>query len=149
MKRMALSAVAGMLLLPLLLGPTSEAGKTPVLTFHNDAGSTGQNLDETVLTLANVKVNSFGKLHTFAVDGQIYGQPLYLPDVVMKSGKHDVVFVVTQHDSIYAIDASTGAQLWTKSFIDPKAGITPVPNGDVNSLRGHLPRDRDYFNTGH
>jgi hypothetical protein len=130
MMRIAMIA-AGMAPLLLLLPGEVQADKVPVLMFHNDAGSTGQNLRETILTPANVKVNKFGKLHTVKVDGQIYGQPLYLPDATIKvpkhAGKFDVVFVGTEHDSVYAIDAVKGDILWTRSFINPKAGITPVP----------------------
>jgi hypothetical protein len=122
-------------LLTLLFASLVNAGKPPVITFHNDPESTGQNLDETVLTPANVKPGSFSKLHTAPVDGQVYGQPLYLPGVAIKTGPHpgphDVVIVVTQHDSVYVIDANTGQQLWTKSFINPAQHITPVPFRDV------------------
>src|SRR2546423_5997777 len=103
-----------------------------VLTHHNDLASTGQNLAETVLTRSNVNANAFGKLFTVPVDGQVYAQPLVERNVTITAGSdagvHDVVFVATEHDGLYAIDAGTlgGADapgaarhvLWRRSFLD-------------------------------
>jgi hypothetical protein len=124
-----------------------------VLTFRNDIASTGLNPGETQLTTANVKVGSFGKLFATTVDGQVYAEPLIDTGVTIAAGPntspgaagiHDVAFVATENDSLYAIDASVagGAVLWKRSFLgtsDPTnntlgaTAITTVSNGDVNS----------------
>ncbi|MGB8966208.1 MAG: hypothetical protein WCB99_11260 [Candidatus Cybelea sp.] len=101
-----------------------------VLTWHNDLARTGQNRDETVLTPANVRGGSFGKRFARPVDGMIYAQPLYVPRVnVAGAGMVDVVIVATEHDSVYAFDASGKRvrPLWHARFIDPGRGITTVP----------------------
>jgi fibronectin type 3 domain-containing protein len=112
---------------------------TIVTTFHNDNASTGQNLNETTLTPANVNSASFGKLFSTPVDGQVYAQPLYLSGVNVTVGgqtsSHNVAYVATEHDSLYAIDADTGATLWQTSLLTPVHGgtVTPVSNLDTNS----------------
>src|SRR5262249_25550929 len=99
-------------------------GQVSVLTYHNDNARTGQNLNETVLTPANVIQNSFGQLFPTNVDGYVVVQPLYLQNVAVPNlGMHNVVYVATLHDSVYAFDADTGAQLWQLSFINPALGI--------------------------
>jgi hypothetical protein len=106
-----------------------------LLTYHNDSARTGQNLSETILTPGDVNATDFGKLFTDAVDGPVYAQPLYKSSVVVPGqGTHNLVLVATEHDSVYAFDADRpGAPLWQDSFINPAAGITPVPDGDLNS----------------
>jgi fibronectin type 3 domain-containing protein len=108
-----------------------------VLSYHNDTFNTGQNLSETALTPANVNTASFGKLFGTFVDGQVYAQPLYMSGVSIASGPsagiHNVVYVATEHDSVFAIDADGGQVLWQDSFINPAAGVTTVPSGDTAS----------------
>ncbi|MBV9877125.1 MAG: PQQ-binding-like beta-propeller repeat protein [Verrucomicrobia bacterium] len=94
-----------------------------VLTQHNDNSRTGANLNETSLNTSNVNVSTFGKLFSMPVDGFIFAQPLYLPNVnMLNSGTHNVLFVATAHDSVYAFDADTGAEIWQESL------GTPVPS---------------------
>jgi hypothetical protein len=104
-------------------------GQVQVLTEHNDGFRDGANTNETVLTPANVNFSTFGKLFTLGVDGYIVGQPLYLPGVQFPDGStHNVAYVATQHDSVFAFDADqNGPPLWTTSYINPAAGITSVP----------------------
>jgi hypothetical protein len=107
-----------------------------MLTWHNDTARTGQNLQESVLTTANVNSTDFGKLFSFPVDGFIVAEPLFVYNVSIPSkGTYNVVYVVTENDSVYAFDAGGAitSPLWQDSFINPAKGITPVPCQDTGS----------------
>ena len=106
-----------------------------VFTYRYSNSRNGQNLDETILTPATVNPATFGLLFTGAVDGQIYAQPLYVPGVqIPNQGTHNVVYVATEFDSVYAFDADLpGQPLWQTPFTDPNIPITPVPATDTGS----------------
>ena len=109
-----------------------------VLTWHNDNARTGQNLSESTLTLQNVNSSSFGKLFSYPVEGQIYSQPLYVPQVnIPGKGTFNVVYVATEHDQVYAFDADGGVTtpLWQTSFINPSQGITTVAPGNCDAIQ--------------
>jgi hypothetical protein len=116
----------------------AQATIPSVVTFHNDPQRTGQNLQETILTPANVNPTQFGKLFSYPVDGQLYTQPLYVPAVTIPGkGVHNVVYVTTEADSVYAFDADSAsanpAPLWYVSFANPPK-VVPVPaNCDTSS----------------
>jgi hypothetical protein len=100
-----------------------------VLTFHNDNLRSGHNLHETFLKPSNVKTKTFGKLFSYPVDGYVYAEPLYVSQPAIPGlATHNVTFVATEHDSVYAFDADglVPTPLWHKSFIDPANGITTV-----------------------
>lgn len=116
---------------------------TDVVTFHNDAARTGQNLTEKILTPSNVNSAQFGKLGFYSTDGLVDAQPLYVSSVsVPNSGKHNLLIVVTENDSAYAFDADSGATIWhvstfsagetpsddlSCSAVTPEIGITSTP----------------------
>jgi hypothetical protein len=131
-------------------GPTAGAPQTPaqpavsidVLTYKYDAMRTGQNLSESVLTPSNVASKTFGRLQNLMVDGLVDAQPLYLSKLMIGSAAHNVVFVATEGDSVYAFDADSAAVLWHVSLLGagestseargcsptaPRIGITSTP----------------------
>jgi outer membrane protein assembly factor BamB len=113
-----------------------------VLTWHNDNARTGQEPGETTLTLQNVTPRTFGKLFAIRVDGKVDAEPLYVGRIeIPHKGFRNVLFVATEHDSLYAFDADTGEQFWHVSLlkfseapsnfhcgqIQPEIGITATP----------------------
>src|SRR5579875_3539679 len=84
-----------------------------VVTWHNDVARTGQNLHETVLTPASVRSGSFRKLFFIPADGKVDAEPLYVHGLQMPGkGTRNVVYIETEHDSVYAVDADSGQELW-------------------------------------
>ena len=136
-----LSCVAAVLLAFFLTGAASA--QTSVVTQHNDIARTGQNLQESTLTPSNVSTSSFGRLFSIPVDGFVYAQPLYLPNLTISGkGTHNVVFIATEHDSIYAVDAdsnggSNATPLWQITLLDAAhgaaSGATTEPYTDVGT----------------
>ncbi len=121
-----------------------------VLTWHNDNARTGQNLGETTLTLQNVNARTFGKLFAIRVDGKVDAEPLYVARIkIPHKGSRNVLFVATEHDSLYAFDADTGEQFWHVRLrklleapssvhcgqIQPEIGITATPVIDLHRGR--------------
>ncbi len=119
-----------------------------VLTYHNDNQRTGQNLYEPFLTPVNVNSSLFGKIGFLPVTGLVDAEPLYVPNLNVAGATHNVVFVVTEHDLVYAFDADTFTQLWQVSVIGPnetpsddrgcplvtpEVGVTSTPVIDVNA----------------
>jgi hypothetical protein len=121
-------------------GPASARD---VLTWHNDAGRSGQYLSETTLTPASVNSTNFGLKAQWPVDGMVNAQPLFASSVRLSDGSlHDVVLAATEHDSVYAFDATSGTVLWQRSMlasgetssdsrncsqVAPEIGITATP----------------------
>jgi len=123
-------------------------GQVNVLTWHNDNARTGQNLQETALTTLNVNAATFGKLFVISVDGHVDAEPLYVAALAVPgNGTHNVLYVVTEHDSAYAFDADTGTGLWHVTLLNagettsdirrcgqvaPEIGITSTPAIDLH-----------------
>ncbi len=105
-----------------------------VTTSQYDNARTGATLTEGVLTPQNVNAKTFGKLGAFKVDGAVYAQPLFVPSVdIPHKGRHDLIFVATEHDSIYAFDAYSPADppLWKVSFLDAARGSMTISEDDA------------------
>ena len=102
------------------LGSVRAWSQVSVLTQHNDIRRTGANLNESTLTTSNVNAGQFGKLFSRSVDGQIYAQPLYVPNVnIPGQGTHNVVYVATMKNTVYAFDAddpNASAPYWQANF---------------------------------
>ena len=127
---------------------TAAAAGTDVVTYKYDAMRTGQNPTESTLTPSNVTSATFGKLRNLMVDGLVDAQPLYLSHLTVGGTVHNVVFVATEHDSVYAFDADSGTTLWQVSLLSggdttsdnrgcaqvtPEIGITSTPVIDRNA----------------
>lgn len=141
--RISRASLQGLGLIGFALCAVIISSATDVTTYHNDIARTGQNLQETILTYSNVNSSSFGKLFISPVDGVIDAQPLYLSAVsIPGKGMHNVVYTVTENDSVYAFDADAGTLLWQVSAlgsgespsddhgcgqISPQIGITSTP----------------------
>ncbi|MDP9084815.1 MAG: pyrrolo-quinoline quinone [Pseudomonadota bacterium] len=121
---------------------SAAAGSTDVTTYKYDSSRSGQNLTESTLTLSNVAPATFGLLRTLQADGKVDAQPLYLSKLNLSGAAHNVVFVATEHDSVYAFDTDTGTVLWQVSLlaageslsdthgcgqVTPEIGITSTP----------------------
>jgi outer membrane protein assembly factor BamB len=113
-----------------------------VATYHYDIAREGLNAQETILTQSNVNSTQFGKIGFFPVDGKVDAEPLYLANVIVGNQLRNLLYVETEHDSVYAFDADTGAQIWKTSIlgsgettsddhgcsqITPEIGITSTP----------------------
>ena len=106
---------------------SSSVAQLPFPTSRGDNARDGANTHETLLTPANVNQSGFGRLFSVPVDYVVMAQPLYMPNVnIPGQGTHNVIYIVTQADSVYAIDADNGAQLWYASMLD--GGITASGN---------------------
>jgi hypothetical protein len=129
--------------------PPTTTQPIDVTTYHNDNARTGQNLSETILTTSNVNSTNFGKLaFTISADGKVNAEPLYLANVSIGGLAHNVLYVVSEHGTVYSFDADTGAPLWQISTlqtgetpsddhgcgqISPEIGITATPVIDRNA----------------
>ena len=120
--------------------PAPIAGKISVLTQHNDNNRTGATLNERRLTPHNVSRYTFGKLFTVNVDGQIYAQPLYLSGIYLPNHtQHNIAYVATMTNYLYAIDADNGVVLWKKKYGDPiSGGDVQCCCADISSTIGIL-----------
>jgi len=120
----------------------AAAAGPDMVTYHNDVARTGLNPNETILNPTNVTASTFGLLRVLAVDGKVDGQPLYLSNLIVAGQQQNAVFAVTEHDSVFAFNADSGAQLWKTSIlkanentsndhqcsqISPEIGITSTP----------------------
>jgi hypothetical protein len=120
--------------------PVGTSAQVDVLTNRNDLERTGANLKETVLTPANVNPGQFGMLFKRVVDDQVYSQPLLVTDVKIAGGWHDVVYVTTVNNSVYAFDANDATAtvpLWHVNFGTP-ANLHDADFGctDINGNMG-------------
>src|SRR5215469_17553418 len=118
--------------LALVFGPSEVHAQVTTSQYNNLR--TGATLNEKTLTPQNVNASQFGKLGAFQVDGPVYAQPLFAPGVeIPGKGTHDVLYIATEHDSVYAFDAyrPDDPPLWHVSFLDKARGVIPLSEDDV------------------
>ncbi len=132
--------LAGTFLFLFLLSPRETRAQIDLLTQHNNNARTGANLEETTLTPMNVTEKQFGMLFKRVVDDQLYTQPLLATNINIGGGTHDVVYVTTVNNSVYAFDAndaSATAPLWHVNFGTP-ANLHDADFGclDINGSMG-------------
>jgi hypothetical protein len=115
-----------------LLCACAVSAQVSVTTSRNDGSRTGWNPHEVALNNSNVNPAGFGKLYSYQVDASVYTQPLYLQNVAIPNqGAHNVLFVSTMNDTVYAFDADKNQQLWSVNFTNPSQGVTAVPIADI------------------
>jgi outer membrane protein assembly factor BamB len=112
----------------------TPAQHTDVVTYKNDLARTGQNLTESVLTLATVNATNFGLQRILAADGKVDAQPLYLAALTVQGAAHDVVFVATESDSVYAYDSDTGTLLWHVSLLASGETVNDLPASNCQQV---------------
>ncbi|HUI84718.1 MAG TPA: pyrrolo-quinoline quinone [Candidatus Binatia bacterium] len=113
----------------------SATAQVAVTTFQYDNSRSGTNTHETALTPDNVNVAQFGRLAVFPVQGYVYAQPLYVPNLVIGGVSHNVLFVATEHDQVYAFDVNSGQQLWHTNLLIGAGSllqINPLSSDDVD-----------------
>lgn len=118
----------------LLCGSLMSA-QTAVTTYQNDNSRSGANTHETILTPSNVNVSTFGRATVFLVAGYVYAQPLYVPNVNISGTLHNVVYIATEHDQVYAFDVNSGHLLWETNFLAGSGAVvtvSTVSSTDVN-----------------
>jgi len=108
-----------------------------VLTQHNDQFRTGANLSETALSPSTVSASTFGKLFSYAVDGSVYAQPLVVQNLAIGGGTHNVVFVATMENSLYAFDADKNTTYWHVNF-GPPIPITDITGNNNLNIHGDV-----------
>ena len=123
-----------------MFGRTSTVVQGDYTTYHFDNDRSGWNPFESTLNTTNVKSTAFGALFSIPLDADMMAQPLYVGGLSMGVlGTHDVLFAVTEADSVYAVDADNGGALWSESLVNPGAGLTAVPITDVGKCKDIAP----------
>ena len=120
----------------LTVNAVTSSGGVNVPTWHFDNGRSGWNNKETSLSPGNVSSKTFGKLFSYLVDGYAYAEPLLMSNVTINGTTHNVLYVATEHDSVYAFDADNGSgtPLWHVSLL--QSGETPITAGSIQPYQG-------------